>query len=181
MLKSLALTAALFFGLHANANLPNIIDLVRIQPIDGLQFNIGDSTDYNLSGFVSGTMHTQVREEVTEGFWVQTDLDAGFMGRQKIEVLYDRDNGQVLKLLVNGQEQEKPDPSQMKIVESKKDHIKVPKGEFDCFYVKVRDTQQNKDSEIWLAKEVPIGGMIKTVNQSPFGPMTLELTDYHKN
>lgn len=147
-----------------------------------LKWTVGDSADYKMSGgIIQGDMKTLVREEVTEGFWVQQDMNLGFMGKQKVEILYDKNNGEVLQLLVNGQKQTPPDPNDMEVIDMKGDRITVPKGTFDCTYVKIHNKKENNDMEAWINPDaVPISGMLKTVAPSQLGQITIELTDFKK-
>ena len=124
-------------------------------------------------------MHMFIREETTQGFWLQQDMDLGFMGKQKVETLIDKSSGAVLEMIVNDQKQTPPDPNDTEIVETKNDHITVPAGEFDCIYAKLHDKKQNQDAEAWInPKAVPIAGMLKQIAQSQMGPITIELTDF---
>ncbi len=74
-------------------------------------------------------------------------MKLGFMGDQKVEIHLNKDNGEIIELLVNGQKQEAPDTSQTEIVESRRERVTVPKGEFDSVYVKMHDRKENKDME----------------------------------
>src|SRR6185312_15239110 len=89
-------------------------------------FTVGDSATYsvNMASIINGTAHMFVRNQVSQGFWVETDMDMGMLGKQKIEVLYGN-NGKVLQMLVNGQQQTPPDASQEKIVDMHKATISV--------------------------------------------------------
>jgi hypothetical protein len=155
-----------------------------VQPAAGiLPWKVNDSCDYSMNGgIIQGTVHMFVASETDQGFWVQQDMDMGFLGKQKVEVLYDKTTAKVLQMKVNDQAQTPPDPNDQKIVETKNDHITVPKGEFDCMYVKIHDNKQNQDAETWVnPKIVPIAGMLKTLSQSQLGPIDIELTNFVKN
>ncbi len=161
-----------------------LVNTVSAQiPMDTLLlWKVGDTANYKLDGgFIQGTLHMFVREETTQGFWIQQDMDMGFLGKQKVEVHYDKSNGAVLEMIVNDQKQTPPDPNDIEIVETKHDHIKVPAGEWDCVYVKLHDKKQNTDADLWVnPKIVPIAGMLKQIAQSQMGPITIELTDFQR-
>ncbi len=145
-----------------------------------LEFNIGESADYNLDmgGFMQGTMTMLVREESAEGYWIEQDVDLGGQ-QQKIEINLDKNSGQIVELLVNGQKQTPPDASNQELVESKEDHITVPAGDFDCVYLRIKDNSTNEESEAWLNPEIiPVMGMLKNVAPSQFGQVVIELTGY---
>jgi len=189
MFKSLILSAFAIFAFQSFAApvTPSVaaksIAMVSIQdvkPAAMLNWTVGSTADYNINmGFISGTMHAQVREETPVGFWIQQDMDLGFMGAQKVEIHINKDTGEIIELLVNGQKQEAPDTSQTEIVESRREKVTVPKGEFDSIYVKMHDKKENKDSEAWVNPSVvPMGGMLKQVAEGPMGQVTVELTDF---
>lgn len=176
---SLLVLAGFQAGATSNVTLQATLAKIAVSAPPGLNWKVGESTDFNLSGgFISGTMHSFVREEVPAGFWVQQDIDLGFMGKQKSEVLYDKNTGAVLELIVNGQKQDPPASGNVEVVETKQDRITVPKGTFDCMYAKIRDTKKNEEIQVWIAPGVPMGGMIKTIAPSQMGEITLELTDF---
>lgn len=197
MTRSFFIAAALLLGLQARADfkaqMPTQIEFQGLdqamlssvaQPMatHGL-FTVGDSADYsmNMASFINGTAHMFVRNQVSQGFWVETDVDMGMMGKQKVEALYGN-NGKLLQLLVNGQKQTPPDPSQEKIVDMHKATITVPsfKGQkttFNCEYLKIHDNSQNTDTEVWVDRAVPVAGMVQQIAQSQFGPVTMQLTN----
>jgi hypothetical protein len=192
MIKSVLISALLVLGVQANAattepimtnSIVQSLAMRSIHPESGLDWVVGDYADYNLSGgIINGTMHTFIREAVDQGFWIEQDMDLGFMGKQKVETLIDKNSGKVLELLVNGEKQTPPDPSDSKVIDSKRDHITVPAGEFDCLWVKIHDNKQNQDSEVWINPTlVPIAGMLKTVAPSQMGDITVVLTGFHKS
>ncbi len=186
MFKTLLVIATLALGLQAHAALTQVESQAIISTItqpaifDDL-FIVGESADYKLDGgFIQGKVHMLVREATADGYWLQQDLDLGAMGAHKAEVLYDKNTGKVTKILMDGKEQQIPDQSQMKVIASHKDHITVPKGAFDCMYVKIHDNSKNEDSEVWISPLVSVAHMVKTISPSPVGNMTIELTDFLK-
>lgn len=186
MIKTILLSLSLLFVAQAHGfeiDLGKSLVKATVQDVNqGLDWTVGDTADYNLNmGFISGTLHSAVREEVDRGFWVQQDANLGPMGEQVIEILYDKNTGQVLEVIANGKKQTPPDPSDMELIEMKEANITVPAGTFDCIYVKVRDNKENKESEGWVNPEqIPVGGMIKTIAPGPFGEIVVELTGFNK-
>lgn len=188
MLKLACLVTTLLLGFQASANPASqtVLDITNSVVQQTMQFGtgweVGDTANYNIkASIINGTMKMFIREKVTEGMWVQQDMDLGFMGKQKIEILF-APNGTVLQLLVNGEKQTPPDPADQEIIEMKDDRVTVPKGTFDCTYVKIKDVKSGDVSEAWidLTREVPITGMIKTLAPSQIGQVTVELTSYVK-
>lgn len=146
----------------------------------GLQWKVGDKASYQIDGgFIKGTTDSVVRSDEGNAFWVQQDTNLGFMGKQKIEILFNKADGQILKFLVNGQEQEVPSGGDFEVIEMKEDRIKVKAGEFDCIYIKLTDKKENKAQEAWInPKAVPMSGMIKSLSETQFGPISQELTSF---
>ncbi len=152
----------------------------EIKPTAMLNWTVGSTADYTINmGFISGKMHAQVREETAVGFWIQQDMDLGFMGSQKVEIHINKDTGEVIEMLVNGEKQDAPDASNTEITESRREKVTVPKGEFDSIYLKLHDKKANTDAEAWVNPSiVPMGGMLKQKAPSQMGEVVIELTDF---
>ncbi len=191
MLKKFLVAIAAIAGLQAAALSINIqlldVQALNTQILDevrpqGLPWKVGDTAEYslNLGGFINGSMVMLVREETSEGIWLQQDIDLQFQ-KQKVETLFDKETGQVKKVLVDGQEQKIEGGEAPEIVESKPDTITVPAGTFECSYIKLKDKKQGSTTDLWLNPElVPIVGLIKQVAQSQLGPVNLELKGFGK-
>ena len=194
MLKKLVLAVSAFMAFQAGATKLNInlfdvksmttklMDDVRTSRIP---LTVGDTANYSidLAGLLQGTMEMLVREETSEGIWLEQNIDL-MIQKQKVETLLDSETGAVKKMLVDGKEQKMEEGGKSEIVESKPDTVTVPKGTFECTYVKIKNTDadgQSSEAELWLNPEiVSIVGLIKQVAQSQLGPVTIELTDFKK-
>ena len=143
----------------------------------GLNWKVGDKASYKLSNaLLNGTVNSYVKQDTGTGYWFNQDVDLGAMGKQVMEILINKSTGKIEKLLVNGKEQAIPDNDQ-EIVETKGDHVRVPAGEFDCLYAKIKNKKDGSIAEAWLnMKLVPIAGMVKEIANSQVGPITEELT-----
>lgn len=199
MLKKLVLAVSALMAFQANAlsinfNFLDARDLRSMNAkildeatVSKIPFTVGDTASYglDLAGFLQGTMVMLVREETSEGFWLEQNIDI-VIQKQKIEILIDKETGATKKVLVDGQEQQLEEGGKSEIVESKPDTVTVPKfpNGVECTYVKIRSTDtkgQSSEAELWLDPEiVPIVGLIKQVAQSQLGPVTIELTDFLK-
>lgn len=189
MIKGMITSLILFAGFSAFAANP-VMEIVNVNKLQesamsqvgplGLDWKIGESIDYNIDmGFISGTMHSEVMSETTDGIWVHQNMDLGFMGKQKIEILFNKVDGRVLKIIANGQEQQVPDASNMELIEMKESSVTVPAGTFDCIYARILNKKENSESEAWLNPSiVPISGMIKTIAPSQFGKVTIVMTGF---
>lgn len=150
----------------------------------GLNWKVGDTASYKISvgGFINGTSVSQVREDVGDGFWMQQDMDLGFAGKQKIEILFNKADGAIRKLPVNGKEETPPDSSEMEVVEMKESSVQVPAGSFQCIYVKLRNKKSNEMQEAWVnPRDIPMSGVIKSLGNSQLGKVTQELTSFKRN
>ena len=189
MLKSLlALATVATFSVGAQAATSPLVQLS--QPVItsvamqatvttlGLKWKVGDTADYSMSaGFISGTIHSFVRDDNGTEIWVQQDMDLGFAGKQKVEILFDKATGQVKKILADGKEQTLPDASNREVVDQKEDSVTVPAGTFKAIYIKIKDKTKGDIQEAWInPQDVPINGMIKVLADSQLGKVTQELT-----
>jgi hypothetical protein len=189
-MKNFILMALLFAGVQSyattDAHIQTVMRFVapqNVSPLAVLQWKINDSCDYNLKGgFLSGSIRMFVREENEKGFWVQQDVDLGFMGKQKVETLYDKNNGQILEVRVEGEKKDLPSQDDMEIVESRRERVTVPKDTYDSIYMKLRNKKDNKETQLWVnPSQIPIGGLLKTISASEIGEISLELTNFQKN
>lgn len=145
----------------------------------GLNWKVGDQADYKIAigGFINGTSHNFVREETATSVWMQQDMDMGFMGKQKIEILMTKATGAIEKMLVNGKEETPPDASDAEVVEMKEDKVTVAAGTFECIYAKIKSKKDGSIQEAWINPQaVPMSGMLKALADSQFGKVTQELT-----
>lgn len=190
MIRSLLMAALMLFGLQSMAmDVSPVMEVLKAQGLFnnevkplGLEWTVGDNTQHNINmGFISGTMDSRVREETSEGFWMDQDMDLGFMGKQKVEIHINKNTGEIIEMIVNGQKQTPPDQGKQEVVDMKEDKITVPAGTFDCIYLKIKDTEKNQESQAWLnPEEIPMMGLIKAIQPGQFGEVTVELTGYQK-
>lgn len=189
-MRKLLLGLVLLLGIDASAsnNIVNVLIDSQRQVIQdeartsGLNWKVGDQNNYNLDmGFIKGTMTMRLREIVAEGMWLDQDMDLGFMGKQKAEILIDQNTGETKKLIVNGQEQQIP-KNEMEVVEVKEDKITVPAGTFDCIHARLKDKSNNQESNAWInPQQIPLSGMLKMIQPGQFGNVTVLLTSFKKN
>lgn len=148
-----------------------------------LDWKVGDTNNYNvdIGGFIKGTMDMSVRSVGAEGMWLDQNMDLGFAGKQKIEMLIDQNTGETKKLIVNGKEQEVP-KQDVEVIEVKEDKITVPAGTFDCIHARIKDKTNNQEINMWVNPQaIPLSGMLKTVQPSQFGEVNIVLKSFKKN
>lgn len=196
MKKIFALFAGLGLFAASHANTVDVDQLNReitrsmaasIQLAASLNWQVGDFHKIDISlAFGNGSGNKTVSMDVpAEGaFWYINEMN--ILGQnQKTEALMRRSDGKVLKLIVNGKEQDPgEDDGKVEIIEQRETNVTVPAGKFDCFYVKakVMNGSQSTDIEAWVNPvDVNLDGMLKMVIQSQFGPITMSLRQFgHK-
>ena len=154
-----------------------------------LDWRVGEfhNFDVSLGSFGKlGTGTKSVTEDVPaqEAFWYVTEMD--LMGQtQKTEALMRRSDGEILRYIVNGEEQ---DPGQnsgeVEIIEQKQTTTQTPAGNFDCWYIKAKITGEDgkvQMVEIWTNPvDVNLDGTLKLQAETDFGKMELLLTKFGK-
>lgn len=191
MLKKILLVLGMFGASVAMANEIPTADLLKSLEQNtvsqaqtaGINWAVGDACHYNLTmaAFIQGKLDILVREKTTEGYWLDQNVDLGFMGKQTMSVLIDGNTGAIKKIIVDGKEQAPPEQGEMEVIEVKESKVTVPAGTFDAVYFKVHDKKQNQDTEQWVnPKLVPISGMLKSLGQSQMGEVVTELVSFEK-
>ena len=189
MFKAIIAALGLAFTVQAKAA-PTIIDAIvtHTQAVSmdqahtqALDWKAGDEADYNVDmGFIKGTMVMKCREVTADGLWIDQNVDLQIQ-KQQISMLLDPNTGAIKKMLVNGQEQTPPKQN-IEVVEVKADHITVPAGSFDCVHARLHDKDANNEINSWINPQaIPLSGMLKTIEPSQMGDVTIELTSFHKN
>ena len=149
-----------------------------------IEWKKGDSNAYNLDmgGFIQGSMTQTVRDITSEGIWVDQNMDLGFAGKQAAQELIDPNTGEIKKMIVNGKEQEVPKQGEQEVVKVEEASINVPAGTFDCIHAQIKDKKSGDITEAWINPEkVSIGGMLKVIQPSQFGKVTIVLKSFTKN
>ena len=161
------------------AQMPGILEQAQTT---GLDWKVGDRADYSIDmGFIKGSMITSVASIGADGIWMNQDMDLGFAGKQKMEMLIDPNTGETKKLLVNGKEQQIP-KQDIEVIEVKEARITVPAGTFDCIHARLKNKEDNSEINAWINPEqVPLSGMLKQVAPSQFGQVTVVLKSFKKN
>ncbi len=187
-----AIIAALGLAVAAQAHAaPTVFDVIRETQssaimsqarTQGLDWKVGDQNNYNLDmgGFIKGSMSMKCREITSEGLWVDQDMDLGFAGKQQASMLLDPNTGEVKKMLVNGKEQQVPKQN-IEIISVTEDKITVPAGTFECIHAVIKDKDKNEETNAWINPEqIPLSGMLKTIQPSQFGEVNVELKSFNK-
>lgn len=148
----------------------------------GLNWKVGDTNNYVIDmGFLKGTMSMSVREIGADGIWLDQKVDMGFAGKQDVQTLLDPNTGAVKKMIVNGQEQAPPKQN-VELIDTTEDRITVPAGTYDAIHARLKDKDNNQEINIWVnPQQIPISGMLKTIQPSQMGNVTVLLKSFKKN
>jgi hypothetical protein len=182
-----AVMAASSFGWAATSIVDVVVDISQQSILGearttGLNWKVGDTANYNvdMGGFIKGTMVMTVREIGAEGMWIDQNMDLGFAGKQTVSMLLDPNTGEVKKVLVNGQPHDLPE-NNMEVVKVEEDKVTVPAGTFECVHATLKDTKTNEQSDMWMNPAlVPLSGMIKAIQPSQLGKVTIVLKNFKK-
>lgn len=145
-----------------------------------IDWKVGDSASYNIDmSIIKGTMVMSVASNDGNEVVINQDADLGFAGKQQTQTYMDANTGAVKKVLVNGQEQQLPEQN-IEVIEIVDETIKVPAGEFKCLHARLSDKSAGKEINLWNNSTVSMSGMVKTIQPSQFGDVTVELTSFKK-
>lgn len=154
----------------------------QIQNVERFDWVTGDNCSYNVDmGFIKGTMVMSIGVIEADGVWMIQDMDLGFMGKQKIELLTDPSTGAIKKMIVNGKEETPPAPPEIDIISVTDETITVPAGTFQTQHAQLKDKKSNDEINMWATMDVPVSGLVKQIQPSQLGQVTMELTAFHKN
>lgn len=147
-------------------------------PID---WKVGDTANYAISiGSLSkvGTMLKSVTKDNGDTLWTREDYNE--MGqRQVFDRLFNKADGKLLKLILNGKEQ-KLDDGHPQVISSEETELTVPAGHFKCVH-DIIQVDGLKPYATWTdtSENSIMGGMIKQAQpaDSPLG-VVLELVSW---
>ena len=151
----------------------------NVAPLDLINWKVGDTMDYNMSmmGFPLGTMKKFVAKDEGSALWMQQDIS--MMGQaQKVEVLIQKSDAKILKILQNGKEVAVPD-DKPEIISQEYVEVSVAAGKFESIHI-VAKTKEGQ-MEMWMNPSVTcMDGSLKVIAPSPLGKITMELTKFNK-
>ncbi|MGE0614288.1 MAG: hypothetical protein AB7P04_01495 [Bacteriovoracia bacterium] len=158
---------------------------VALQMVDSartlnlIEWKVGDTANYDVSALFGkvGTMVKTVDREEGEAIWVKSSMD--LMGqKQVVEMLINRADAKVLKMIQNGKEVEVPnDP--LEVISQDYAEITVPAGKFKTIHI-VAKSAKVKKIEVWAnPQETVMEGSIKQIVSAQI-EVKMELTSFKK-
>ncbi|MEK6706294.1 MAG: hypothetical protein AABZ06_10940, partial [Bdellovibrionota bacterium] len=128
---------------------------------------------------VYGTLKKFVSKDEGAALWIRQDLNLSIQ-KQQVDMLINKADGKVLKLIVNGKEQAVPD-DKIEIISQDYAEVTVPAGTFKTVHV-IAKTKQIPTLEVWLnPREVVLEGTIKQIATTTFNiDIKMELTSFKR-
>jgi hypothetical protein len=121
----------------------------NISKLDLINWKVGDKASYNVEvmGQALGTMDEYVDRYDGNNLWMVEKMN--LMGQaQEVDTEIDRTNGNIIKMTVNGQDQQVPnDPPQ--ITNQEVVDVTVPAGTFHCAHLTF-NTSQVQGAQVWM-------------------------------
>lgn len=158
-----------------NACLQGLIS--RANPYDLINWKVGDTANYNLTmSFLKGKMVESVTSDEGKAIWVRQAMDL-MIQKEVIDILINKADGKILKMLRNGQEMQVPN-DKITIISQEYTEVTVPAGTFKCIHVVAKSEQMPK-IEIWANPQATVmEGNLKQIATTQMGEILLELTSF---
>jgi hypothetical protein len=154
--------------------------IMEQQLINPITWRVGDASEFNVSAgmFGNGKMTKKVTEDIGTAIWVVQEMNIP-SHQEKIEKLYNKADGQVLKVIRNGTEQN-PADSNIEVISQENVLIQVPAGAFDTVHIIGKNPKTSK-IELWYNPQATvIDGTIKLIMKSSFYTITSELVTFRR-
>jgi hypothetical protein len=155
---------------------------LRAETVALINWKVGDSQNLDVELGGNGKVGTMVKSATREegaAIWIKNSAD--LMGSQDVtEVLINRADAKILKMIHNGQPQTVPD-DKIEVISQEQAQLTIPLGTFKCWHVKAKSKQADK-IELWTnPMTISLDGNIRVIVGTQFGDMTMTLTAFKKN
>ena len=164
---------------RADDSLPLQLYMTEVSPADLINWKVGDSMDYSITlGMFGnlGTSNKSVTKDEGAAIWVRQTM-AMKTQNETVDILINKADGKILKLIRNGKEEAIPD-EQLEIISQDYTEITVPAGKFSVLHV-VAKTKNVSKIEIWAnPPQTVMDGVVKQIITTQFGDLTMELTKF---
>lgn len=152
--------------------------LVMVAPNNVINWKVGDEARYDVSmGFFGkmGTMVKSVTKEEGNAIWIHQEADL-MIQKDSTDMLIDRADGRVIKVIRNGKEETAPD-DKPEIISQDTTEVTVPAGTFKCIHV-VGKTKSVEKFELWAnPRDTVMDGALKMVISAQM-EVTMELASF---
>ncbi|OGQ17679.1 MAG: hypothetical protein A3B70_08140 [Deltaproteobacteria bacterium RIFCSPHIGHO2_02_FULL_40_11] len=146
-----------------------------------IDWKIGEKATYDMDlGFLGkGSVVKEATKEEGNALWISTKAKTP-LGEQTADVLIRREDGKILKFIVDGKEQEYKEP-ELELISREADEITVPAGTFKTIHIKAKDKSDDADIDMWANPvDVPLGGIVKNIVVKGFLTITMVLKSFSK-
>lgn len=155
--------------------------LSSIAPLDLINWKVGDQAQYDVkagSFGKLGTMTKAVTKDEGTAIWVTQNMDL-LIQKQKVEVLMNKADGKILKMIVNGKEQTVPN-DEIEIISQDYTDVTVPAGTFKAIHV-VAKTKKIDHIEVWAnPRDTVMEGTLKQTMNTQGTDIGMELTSFKR-
>jgi hypothetical protein len=134
--------------------------------------------DYEVSaGFLgSGTMHKAVTKDEGSALWINQKIELSIQN-ENVDILINKADGKILKMIRNGQEQQIPD-DKLEVISQDYTEIDVKAGHFKAIHI-VAKTKQVSKMEIWAnPRDTVMDGSLKNIIATGMVDLTMELSSF---
>ena len=154
--------------------------LSQVSATNLIEWKVGDTMNYEikLGGFALGNNVKSVTKDEGTAIWMRQDMKM-MSQNEVVEVLINKADGKLLKMIRNGQEQSIPD-NDIEIISQDATEIKVKAGTFKAIHIVAKSKEVEK-IEMWAnPRDTAIDGTLKQMVSSQMGMITLELTGFKR-
>ena len=155
---------------------------LRAETLALINWKVGDSQNLDIELGSMGKLGTMVKSATSEegaAIWIKNDADLGG-SKDVTEILINRADAKILKMIHNGQPQTVPD-DKLQVISQEQTTLTIPLGTFKCWHVKAKSKQSEK-IEVWTnPMTIALDGNLKVIAATQYGDMTMTLTAFKKN
>lgn len=155
--------------------------LVSVAPYDLINWKVGDTATYDVKIGMFGNIGSMVKTVTKEegaAVWVHQEANLAIQ-KDTTDILMNRADGKVLKVIHNGKEENAPD-DKPELISQDTTEITVPAGIFKCIHV-VGKSKNIEKFEFWAnPRDTVMDGMLKMVMSGNM-EITMELKSFTKN
>jgi hypothetical protein len=185
----LSLTLAVFSTSMVRADFPTSevseqtalnLALSQVSATNLIDWKVGDTMNYDikLGGMALGTNVKSITKDEGTAIWMKQEMKL-MSQNEVIETLINKADGQLLKLIRNGQEQSIPDNT-LEVISQDATEIRVKAGTFKVIHI-VAKTKEVERIEIWAnPRDTAIDGTVKQLVKSQIGMVGFELSSFRR-
>ncbi|MGK5084904.1 hypothetical protein WDW37_16575 [Bdellovibrionota bacterium FG-1] len=153
----------------------------QVVTLDLINWKVGDSQQFDVKAGSFGKLGTMVKSVTQDDgatIWITQNMDL-MIQKQKVEMQMNKADGKILKMIVNGKEQQIPD-DKVEIISQDYADVTVPAGTFKAIHI-VAKTAQAPHIEIWAnPRDTVMEGTLKQAITTQGMDIVMELTTFKR-